>query len=138
VAMTGEITLRGRVLPIGGLKSKILAAHLSGARIVILPKKNEKDLRDIPDEILKQIHLVLAENMDQVLEAALRRRPEPLEAESAKSGGGKESEPESQVRVVLPPPPGVQPPAMAGRLPDPRHEPRPEQVPGLMVVPTDY
>src|SRR5579859_2834545 len=51
VAMTGEITLRGRVLPIGGLKSKILAAHLSGAATVILPRKNEKDLRDIPDEI---------------------------------------------------------------------------------------
>ena len=58
VAMTGEITLRGRVLPIGGLKSKILAAHLSGARIVILPRKNEKDLRDIPDEIRKQMKLV--------------------------------------------------------------------------------
>src|SRR4029079_2871064 len=53
VAMTGEITLRGRVLPIGGLKSKILAAHLAGAKIVILPRKNEKDLRDIPDEIRK-------------------------------------------------------------------------------------
>ena len=78
VAMTGEITLRGRVLPIGGLKSKILAAHLSGAGMVILPKKNEKDLRDIPEEIRKQIKLVLADNMDQVLEAALRRRPKPL------------------------------------------------------------
>ena len=78
VAMTGEITLRGRVLPIGGLKSKILAAHLSGAQIVILPKKNEKDLRDIPEEIRKQIKLVLVESMDQVLEAALRRTPQPL------------------------------------------------------------
>jgi hypothetical protein len=58
VAMTGEITLRGRVLPIGGLKSKILAAHLSGAKMIILPKKNEKDLRDIPEEIRKQIKLV--------------------------------------------------------------------------------
>ena len=76
VAMTGEITLRGRVLPIGGLKSKILAAHLAGAGMVILPKKNEKDLRDIPEEIRKQIKLVLADTMDQVLEAALRRRPE--------------------------------------------------------------
>jgi len=78
VAMTGEITLRGRVLPIGGLKSKILAAHLSGAKIVILPRKNEKDLRDIPEEIRKQIRLVLVESMDQVLEAALRRTPRPL------------------------------------------------------------
>ena len=78
VAMTGEITLRGRVLPIGGLKSKILAAHLSGAKIVILPRKNEKDLRDIPEEIRKQTKLVLVDSMDQVLDAALRRRPKPL------------------------------------------------------------
>src|SRR6188768_1564809 len=84
VAMTGEITLRGRVLPIGGLKSKILAAHLSGAKMVILPRKNEKDLRDIPDEIRKQIKLVLVESMDQVLEAALRRKPKPLQAEPPK------------------------------------------------------
>ena len=83
VAMTGEITLRGRVLPIGGLKSKILAAHLSGARMVILPRKNEKDLRDIPEEIRKQIKLVLVDTMDQVLEAALRRKPTPLPAGSA-------------------------------------------------------
>jgi ATP-dependent Lon protease len=78
VAMTGEITLRGRVLPIGGLKSKILAAHLAGAGMVILPRKNEKDLRDIPEEIRKQVKLVLADSMDQVLEAALRRKPQPL------------------------------------------------------------
>ena len=78
VAMTGEITLRGRVLPIGGLKSKILAAHLSGAKTVILPRKNEKDLRDIPEEIRKQTKLVLVDSMDQVLDAALRRRPKPL------------------------------------------------------------
>jgi ATP-dependent Lon protease len=80
VAMTGEITLRGRVLPIGGLKSKILAAHLSGAAMVILPRKNEKDLRDIPEEIRKKMKLVLVDSMDQVLEAALRRRPQPLPA----------------------------------------------------------
>jgi len=78
LAMTGEITLRGRVLPIGGLKSKILAAHLSGAGMVILPRKNDKDLRDVPDEIRKQIKLVLVDSMDQVLETALRRRPKPL------------------------------------------------------------
>jgi ATP-dependent Lon protease len=80
LAMTGEITLRGRVLPIGGLKSKILAAHLAGAKMVVIPKKNEKDLRDIPEEIRKQIKIVLAESMDQVLDTALRRRPKPLPA----------------------------------------------------------
>jgi ATP-dependent Lon protease len=80
LAMTGEITLRGRVLPIGGLKSKILAAHLAGAKLVVIPKKNEKDLRDIPDEIRKQIKIVLVESMDHVLETALRRRPKPLPA----------------------------------------------------------
>ena len=82
--MTGEITLRGRVLPIGGLKSKILAAHLSGAKMVILPRKNEKDLRDIPDEIRKSMKLVLVDSMDQVLEAALRRKPKALETEPPK------------------------------------------------------
>ena len=78
VAMTGEITLRGRVLPIGGLKSKILAAHLSGAGMVILPRKNERDLRDIPEEIRKQMKLVLVDEMVQVLDAALRRKPRAL------------------------------------------------------------
>jgi ATP-dependent Lon protease len=83
VAMTGEITLRGRVLPIGGLKSKILAAHLSGAKSVILPLKNQKDLVDIPDEIRKQMKLILVESMDQVLEHALVRKPRRLETKPA-------------------------------------------------------
>src|SRR6188768_52490 len=83
LAMTGEITLRGRVLPIGGLKSKILAAHLAGAKRVILPLKNEKDLRDIPDEIRKQMKLVLVGSMDQVLEHGLVRLPKRLEAKPA-------------------------------------------------------
>jgi ATP-dependent Lon protease len=102
VAMTGEITLRGRVLPIGGLKSKILAAHLSGARMVILPRKNEKDLRDIPDEIRKSIKLILVDTMDQVLEAALRRKPKALSAEPPKVITGPDPldpEPAPQARV---------------------------------------
>ncbi|MDP2350219.1 MAG: S16 family serine protease, partial [Chloroflexota bacterium] len=106
VAMTGEITLRGRVLPIGGLKSKILAAHLAGAGMVILPKKNEKDLRDIPEEIRKQLKLVLADSMDQVLEAALRRRPKPLEPVTTTvggGGGGSKAGDESRVRTPFPP-----------------------------------
>jgi ATP-dependent Lon protease len=102
VAMTGEITLRGRVLPIGGLKSKILAAHLSGAGMVILPRKNEKDLRDIPEEIRKQIKLVLVDSMDQVLEAALRRKPKPLQADPPKVIGKDDKldeAPEGESRV---------------------------------------
>ncbi len=87
LAMTGEITLRGRVLPIGGLKSKILAAHLAGAKMVIIPKKNEKDLRDVPDEIRKGIKIVTVESMDQVLDTALRRRPKPLPAAAAPKQG---------------------------------------------------
>jgi len=109
VAMTGEITLRGRVLPIGGLKSKILAAHLSGARIVILPKKNEKDLRDVPDEVRKKMKLVLVENMDQVLNAALRRRPKPLKPSPATAGPkGSTKAPTGKTPVFPPgPPPAV-------------------------------
>ena len=104
VAMTGEITLRGRVLPIGGLKSKILAAHLSGAKMVILPRKNEKDLRDIPDEIRKSIKLVLADTMDQVLEAALRRRPKPLAAAArSEPGSGGPRGHEAVRRPAYPP-----------------------------------
>jgi ATP-dependent Lon protease len=115
VAMTGEITLRGRVLPIGGLKSKILAAHLSGAGMVILPRKNEKDLGDIPDEIRKQIKLVLVDSMDQVLDHALRRKPKPLVAEPAKivEGGDEPSKPEGESRVRRSNfPPSEQPPVV--------------------------
>ncbi len=71
IAMTGEITLRGRVLPIGGLKEKILAAHSGGIKKVIIPKENEKDLTDIPSDISKQIEIVLVEHMDEVLSHAL-------------------------------------------------------------------
>jgi ATP-dependent Lon protease len=110
VAMTGEITLRGRVLPIGGLKSKILAAHLAGAGMVILPKKNEKDLRDIPEEVRKSIKLVLADDMGQVLDAALRRRPKPLKGAptTITGGGGSKGGGESRVRRS-PFPPADQP-----------------------------
>ncbi|MBI2058616.1 MAG: endopeptidase La [Nitrospirae bacterium] len=71
VAMTGEITLRGRVLPIGGLKEKLLAAHRAQIKKVIVPKENEKDLKDIPTNITKAFELVLVDNMDQVLEHAI-------------------------------------------------------------------
>jgi len=71
VAMTGEITLRGRVLPIGGLKEKIFAAHRGGVKKIIIPKENEKDLRDIPKNILKSIEVVAVDHMDKVLTEAI-------------------------------------------------------------------
>ncbi|MES0446779.1 MAG: endopeptidase La, partial [Desulfobacterales bacterium] len=71
VAMTGEITLRGRVLTIGGIKEKILAAHRGGIKKVIIPKENEKELKDIPSMVLKQIEIVFVEHMDEVLNHAL-------------------------------------------------------------------
>ena len=77
VAMTGEITLRGKVLPIGGVKEKLLAAHRAGLKEVILPKENEKDLQDIPQDILESIKVNLVETMDEVLQVALERLPAP-------------------------------------------------------------
>jgi ATP-dependent Lon protease len=71
VAMTGEVTLRGRVLPIGGLKEKVMAAHRGGIKTIIIPKENEKDIEDIPKKILKDIKLILVDHMDQVLRNAL-------------------------------------------------------------------
>jgi ATP-dependent Lon protease len=71
VGMTGEITLRGQVLPVGGIKEKVLAAHRAGLKTVILPKQNEKDLEDIPDEAQKNLNFVLVEHVDDVFEAAL-------------------------------------------------------------------
>jgi ATP-dependent Lon protease len=71
LAMTGEITLRGRVLPIGGLKEKMIAAHRGGIRTVIVPKENEKDLKEIPAQITRAVKVVMVEHMDQVLATAL-------------------------------------------------------------------
>ena len=71
VAMTGEITLRGRVLPIGGLKEKIIAAHRHQMRMVIIPRDNEKDIKEIPPRILKAVELVTVDHMDEVLKLAL-------------------------------------------------------------------
>ena len=71
IAMTGEITLRGRVLPIGGLKEKIIAAHRGGIKKVLIPKENEKDLKDVPKSISNQLEIIAVEHMDEVLSHAM-------------------------------------------------------------------
>ena len=75
VAMTGEITLRGRVLPIGGLKEKTLAAYRAGVTTLLIPRENCKDLEDVPDYVLSQFRIVTAESIETVLETALVRSP---------------------------------------------------------------
>ncbi|CAA6819943.1 MAG: ATP-dependent protease La (EC Type I [uncultured Thiotrichaceae bacterium] len=78
VAMTGEITLRGEVLPIGGLKEKLLAAHRGGVQLVLIPKDNEKDLAEVPDVVKKGLEIRTVKWIDEVLELALEKAPEPL------------------------------------------------------------
>ena len=73
IAMTGEITLRGRVLPVGGLKEKMLAAHRAGLRTILIPKENAKDLKDLPKHIRKELKFEMVEHMDEVLSKALVR-----------------------------------------------------------------
>ncbi|MFQ5609653.1 MAG: endopeptidase La, partial [Woeseiaceae bacterium] len=104
VAMTGEITLRGQVLPVGGIKEKVLAAHRSGVKTVVLPERNENDLEDIPDEVCENMKFIFAERVEQVVNAALvsdgraeaangvagvrptrKRRPAPPKKTAAKS-----------------------------------------------------
>ena len=78
IAMTGEITLRGRVLPIGGLKEKLLAALRAGITTVFIPKENEKDLAEIPDNVKKHLKLVPVAHVDEVIAQALVRKPEEI------------------------------------------------------------
>ena len=101
VAMTGEITLRGRALPIGGLKEKILAAHRGGIKKVIIPKENEKDLHDIPKNILKEVEVIPVEHMDSVLMHALAwDQPVETEAGVVKPEPGKPDKLFEKLRAI--------------------------------------
>ncbi len=93
VAMTGEITLRGEVLPIGGLKEKLLAAHRGGIKVALIPEENVKDLADIPDTVKNKLEIIPVKWIDRVLELALERMPEPL--------------PDDEVTPVEPAPPAA-------------------------------
>jgi ATP-dependent Lon protease len=84
VGMTGEITLRGQVLPVGGIKEKILAAHRNGLRTIILPKRNKQDLDDVPDEIKESMKFVFAETVEDVLSASLETSKKPAKAAAKK------------------------------------------------------
>ena len=81
--MTGEITLRGRVLPIGGLKEKLLAALRGGVKTVIIPEENAKELVEIPDEVKNSLEIIPVSVLDEVLKIALVNAPEPIEWDEA-------------------------------------------------------
>jgi ATP-dependent Lon protease len=105
VAMTGEVTLRGKVLEIGGVKEKVLAAYRAGLRHLIMPKANEKDLRDVPDEVKKAVTFTFVERMDEVLRLALLP---PVESDTAppddsRALGGSHTESATVVPVTTEP-----------------------------------
>ena len=89
VAMTGEITLRGEVTAIGGLKEKLLAAHRGGIKTVLIPEENAKDLQDIPENVKNHLEIVPVKWIDQVLEIALESVPQPLADEEVPKVDGK-------------------------------------------------
>lgn len=89
VAMTGEITLRGEILPIGGLKEKLLAAHRGGISIVLIPEENRKDLADIPKNVKDKLDIRPVKWIDEVLQMALRHQPVPVSDDTGKEQGNK-------------------------------------------------
>ena len=95
VGMTGEITLRGAVLPVGGIKQKVLAAHRAGLTKVILPKRNEQDLDELPEQVRKEMEFVLAERVTDVFAGAL----EPLRMETAGNDGAAPQPPPEGTRA---------------------------------------
>jgi ATP-dependent Lon protease len=101
VAMTGEITLRGRILPIGGLKEKLLAALRAGIKTVIIPDENAKDLTEINDELKNALDIRTVSRMDEVLKIAFVRTPEPIAWEGKSGEAAKVVPPEEQPGAAL-------------------------------------
>ena len=103
VAMTGEITLRGEVLPIGGLKEKLLAAHRGGITTVLIPQENEKDLAEIPKNIKDKLTIVPVKWIDAVLEHALQHMPLPEASASDEKSEPKTAAEESKSKDIVRP-----------------------------------
>jgi ATP-dependent Lon protease len=103
IAMTGEITLRGRVLPIGGLKEKLLAALRGGIKTVLIPEENAKDLQDIPDNVKSGLEIVPVKLIDKVLEVALERLPTPLPEEEPVAAAAVPPSPDGNAQPATPP-----------------------------------
>jgi ATP-dependent Lon protease len=103
VAMTGEITLRGEVLPIGGLKEKLLAARRGGIKTVVIPKENERDLKEVPDNILENLNIKPVKWIDEVLSIALERMPDPISDEEYLADTGIATSNEDQAEPTRPP-----------------------------------
>jgi ATP-dependent Lon protease len=116
IALTGEITLRGRVMRIGGLKEKVLGAHRAGIKTVILPRENQSELEEVPVEIRTHMIFAPVERIDQVLELALEEKPMPTAA-AEEPAGAKEKEPEPLAAQAQPLPPQD----IAARWSLPRH-----------------
>jgi ATP-dependent Lon protease len=100
VAMTGEITLRGNVLPVGGIKEKLLAAHRAGIKRVILPERNKKDIVDVPDEVKKDLEIIHVTRMDEVLPLVLTQPLPSAPAPAEKPAAGAESVPASSAEAA--------------------------------------
>ncbi|MEM9127634.1 MAG: S16 family serine protease, partial [Pseudomonadota bacterium] len=96
IAMTGEVSLRGNAMPIGGLKEKLLAALRGGIKTVLIPEENEKDLAEIPDNVKEGLEIIPVEHVSEVLQHALKQEPEPIEwdeaAEEAAAAAAKAAE----------------------------------------------
>ena len=112
--MTGEITLRGRILPVGGVREKVLAAHRAGLKTVVLPKRNMKDLIDMPKRVKKEVNIVPVEHMDEVLGIALGSTPAKTKSQGTKRRKSPRKEATESSREIPPKPTGGGQPIQPG------------------------